>query len=620
MRTKTLLGAAAFLGASLLSIGSAHAQRIEGFTVQKFEPAERGSEWFGSDSLDFRGKLRPAVGVVADYSYRSLLLYQRDDDVRASVVRNQVYIHPGASLVLFDRIRAAVSVPLQLGVDGHHGSVFRNNTNYAYSAPPDCCALGDIRLAADARIYGVHGDAFTVAGGLQFWLPTGSQDQYAGDGEIRLKPHVMVAGDVGMFTYAASVGVNIRPRQEDIPPGAIGHELNVTAAAGVKVLDKNLTVGPETWMSSVFNHFFEKKETTLEIGVGAHYLIANQIRVGLGGMGGPTRAFSNPVYRLMAMAEWAPGADEDRDGDGIPDREDACPDQKGVRSADPAKNGCPEVVVAPVKPTDRDNDGIPDMNDACPDVPGVQTSDPATNGCRDTDGDGIFDPKDACPTEKGAPSNDPTLNGCPDTDGDGIFDKQDACPTEPGPKSDDPKKNGCPIGDKDKDGIKDDVDACPDEPGPADPDPKRNGCPKAFISQGQIKILDQVKFKLNSAAIEPGRDSEEVLEAVLGVLKTHPDIKHLRIEGHTDKTGSAALNKKLSADRAATVKTWLTSHGIDGKRLSSQGFGPDKPIDTNETEAGRKNNRRVEFHIEDEPATTAKPAATPAAKPTPTKK
>lgn len=599
MRTKTLLSAAAFVGA-MLSVGSANAQRLEGFTVQKFEPSERGSEWFGSESLDFRGKIRPAIGVVSDFSYRSLLIFQPDGDVRGSVVRNQVFVHPGGSLVLFDRLRLAVSVPIQVAVDGHRATVVRNGTIFDYAPPPNDAGMGDLRFGADARLFGVYGDPLTLALGMQVWVPTGNQSQWAGDGEVRLKPRVMVAGDVSMFTYAASAGVNIRPRNEDIPPGAIGHELNFTAAAGVKVLNKTLTVGPELWTSTVFDHFFEKKETPLEVGAGAHYLIANQIRVGLGAMGGPTRAYSNPVYRLIAMAEWAPGMEEDRDGDGIADRDDACPDQKGVHSADPAKNGCPETPVAPPpsKATDRDNDGIPDMNDACPDVPGVQTNDPATNGCRDTDGDGIFDPKDACPTEKGLASQDPQLNGCPDQDGDGIFDKQDACPTEAGPKNEDPKKNGCPIGDKDKDGVKDDVDACPDEPGPADPDPKRNGCPKAFISQGQIKILDQVKFKTGSALIEAGRDSEEVLEAVQSVMKAHPEIKHLRIEGHTDKTGSAALNKKLSADRAASVKTWLVKHGIEAGRLSSTGFGPDKPIDTNETEQGKKNNRRVEFHIE----------------------
>ncbi|MBX3226353.1 MAG: OmpA family protein [Labilithrix sp.] len=604
---KSLLGAVALVGATLYS-ETASAQRVlEGFAVQKFEPSERGSEWFGNESLDLRGKIRPAVGVVSDFSRRSLIIFEDNDNVRGSVIRNQVFLHPGGSLVLFDRLRLAVNVPIQVFVDGNSATVFRDETGAgvvttSFAEPANSSAMGDLRFGADVRLAGVYGDPFTVAAGLQVWAPTGSTANYASDGHARLKPRVMVAGDIGAFTYAGSVGVNFRTRgYERMGPAGIGHELNLTAALGAKVLDKTLTVGPEMWMSSVMtnNRFLEKKWTPLEVGAGAHYLIANQVRVGAALMGGPVRAWSNPVYRIIAMAEWAPGVVDDRDGDGIPDNEDACPDQKGVRSAEPSRNGCPEVAPQQVAgPTDRDNDGIPDQQDACPDVPGVKTDDPTTNGCRDTDGDGFFDPKDACPTEKGIASQDPMTNGCPDTDGDGIFDKVDACPTEAGPKSEDPKKNGCPIGDKDKDGIKDDVDACPDEPGPASPDPKRNGCPMAFISQGQIKILDQVKFKTGSAAIENGKDSEEVLEAVRAVLQTHTEIKKIRIEGHTDNKGAAAMNKKLSADRAASVKTWLVKKGIAADRMSTTGFGLEKPIDTNETETGRKNNRRVEFHIE----------------------
>jgi len=99
------------------------------------------------------------------------------------------------------------------------------------------------------------------------------------------------------------------------------------------------------------------------------------------------------------------GCPPDRDGDGIPDAEDACPDTPGVKSADPKKNGCPP---------DRDGDGIPDAEDACPDTPGVKSDDPKKNGCpRDTDEDGIPDAEDACPTEKGVKDPDPKLNGCP---------------------------------------------------------------------------------------------------------------------------------------------------------------------------------------------------------------
>jgi outer membrane protein OmpA-like peptidoglycan-associated protein len=109
----------------------------------------------------------------------------------------------------------------------------------------------------------------------------------------------------------------------------------------------------------------------------------------------------------------------------------------------------PPRVRKPKKPADRDHDGIPDKHDACPDEPGVATDNPATNGCPppppDRDGDGIPDKDDACPDVKGVANSDPTQNGCPpDTDGDGIRDDVDACPNEKGPADPDPQKNGCP--------------------------------------------------------------------------------------------------------------------------------------------------------------------------------
>ena len=200
-------------------------------------------------------------------------------------------------------------------------------------------------------------------------------------------------------------------------------------------------------------------------------------------------------------------------------------------------------------------------------------------------------------------------------DGDGILDNVDACPDKPGIKSDDPKTNGCPDPDRDRDGVLNDVDACPDEPGKADPDPKRSGCPKAFVRDGQIRILDQVKFKFNSAALEVGPFSSDILTAVDEQVTKHSDtIKGIRIEGHTDNKGSPAYNKTLSRNRANSVAQWMVNHGIDAGILSVEGLGQEKPIDTNDTDAGRANNRRVEFHILDrapeKPVTLkARPAA-----------
>ena len=183
-------------------------------------------------------------------------------------------------------------------------------------------------------------------------------------------------------------------------------------------------------------------------------------------------------------------------------------------------------------------------------------------------------------------------------------------------KTDDPKTNGCPPPppDRDGDGILDAEDACPDAAGPKSDDPKQNGCPAARIEAGEIKILQQVKFKTASARILP--ESDAILTAVADILKEHPEITKVRVEGHTDNRGGAAYNQGLSRQRAASVVKWLTGHGIDRARLASQGFGDTRPIEPNATEEGRRNNRRVEFHIEQ--TSEPKPAAgdvPPAAEP-----
>jgi len=196
-----------------------------------------------------------------------------------------------------------------------------------------------------------------------------------------------------------------------------------------------------------------------------------------------------------------------------------------------------------------------------------------------------------------------------------VLDSEDACPAVSGLKNGDPKRNGCPDADRDKDGIANESDACPDEAGEPNPDAKRNGCPKAFVRDGQIKIQDQVNFGLKSAIILPGK-SQEVLEAVLAILKQHPEIKGLRIEGYSDSVGPADQNLALSKYRANAVLKWLVDHGVEAKTLQSVGFGAEKPIDTNDTAEGRANNRRVEFHIlESAPGAVPEAAKVPGTKP-----
>jgi OOP family OmpA-OmpF porin len=221
---------------------------------------------------------------------------------------------------------------------------------------------------------------------------------------------------------------------------------------------------------------------------------------------------------------------------------------------------------------------------------------------KDTDGDGIPDDVDACP-EVPEDHKDPDPNdGCPapsDRDGDGIPDQYDKCPDQPEDKDGVDDSDGCPEDDADGDGIPDAKDACPKEPGQPDPDPKKNGCPKFIRLEGSsVRVLQQVHFATGSATILP--DSFPMLQEIVQLLKANPGIKKMRIEGHTDNRGGADMNLDLSKRRAASVRTWLVTHGIEAPRLESEGYGLTKPIQSNDTVEGRQGNRRVEFKITEE--------------------
>jgi OmpA-OmpF porin, OOP family len=574
MRSPLRLLASALLAATAATAVSnvASAQEVAGFSVNRFDPSERGSDWFALDSLDMRGHLRPAAGIVIDWAHKPLVLYNADGDEQTAIVRNQVFLHFGGALILFDALRVGLDFPLAVS-SGDSGTV----GSLVYPAPSGR-PLGDLRIGADYRLFGAYGKPLSLAVGAELFLPTGAASNYSGDDSVRGAPHVTAAGSIAMLTYSAQLGVMIRPNAGTGFDDATGPELQFGAAGGVKLMDNRLVVGPELYGSSAFTNFFGRRATPFEVLIGAHMALPKLgplpegLRVGLGVGPGFTHGAGTPAVRVVGAIEWMPPYEEKKP-----------------------------------TPTDRDGDGVLDIEDACPDAAGVRTTDPRTNGCppptpEDRDGDGIIDQKDACPTEPGPANEDPKKNGCPpppDRDKDTIIDPEDACPDEAGLRTNDPKTNGCPPPkDRDGDTFVDPVDACPDQPGVANPDPKKNGCPQAVVEKGQIRILEQVKFETAKATILP--ESEGILNAVVKILNEHPEITKVRVEGHTDNVGQKGFNKYLSTQRAASVVKWLTAHGIDKKRLTSQGFGQDKPIATNDTEEGRRDNRRVEFHIAEE--------------------
>ena len=243
-------------------------------------------------------------------------------------------------------------------------------------------------------------------------------------------------------------------------------------------------------------------------------------------------------------------------------------------------------------PKDRDNDGIPDKDDLCPDQPGTKE----TMGCPDRDGDGVADKDDLCPDVKGDPAN----HGCPivkivtlvakpiDSDGDGIPDSLDKCPTVFGYY----RYNGCPIPDTDGDGVNDEIDHCPTVPGLK----TNHGCPleekvvtKEVIEQVRV-ATPKIQFTYNKADLLSS--SFKALDEVAGILLRDPYIK-LRIEGHASMEGRYEFNQKLSEERANAVKNYLVQKGIDAARLSAVGFGSARVL-TIDPEL-QTINRRVEM-------------------------
>jgi OOP family OmpA-OmpF porin len=174
-----------------------------------------------------------------------------------------------------------------------------------------------------------------------------------------------------------------------------------------------------------------------------------------------------------------------------------------------------------------------------------------------------------------------------DTDGDGVPDCIDKCPNTPAGCAVD--KDGCPI-DSDGDGVPDCIDKCPNTPEGTEVD--ADGCMQV-VEQGAVIFLD-VLFDFGKADLRPV--SFPVLDEVTNYLKANPDVK-MEIHGHTDNTGSAEYNMKLSNDRANSVKNYLVEKGISPERIQARGFGLTMPIFPNDIFENRAKNRRVEFKI-----------------------
>ncbi|MBX7114340.1 MAG: OmpA family protein [Myxococcaceae bacterium] len=530
----------------------------------------------GSADLLPTGQLR--IAIAAGFEYLPLVL--RDSTgVSEAVITSRYTGYGSLALSPHPLFQVAVGLPAVLyqRVDGQALAA------WGYQAPasrgigmPWVSAKFALVRRTETRPFGL-----SVEGEVAF--PAGRDAALAQDTAVQVRPKLLASLQGLGLLWSAELSALVRPQ-----PLSVGNQTLATRVrGGVAVRAAQWRVQPE--LGGFGEVDTASGRGSFEGWLGARYAIARPFGVFALVGSGFSPAPGTPALRALLGLElnvniWSESAPPpppapalnvclgkhrpeecpllDDDNDGVANGEDRCPLQAGVLK----ESGCP------ARAADGDNDGVPDTVDRCPQLPGSETR----GGCPNDDGDG-----------------------------DGVLDAVDACPEEVGPAD----ARGCATRDTDADQVPDHLDNCPHDAGPA----ANQGCPEkkkqlVVITRQKLQILEKVQFE--SAKARLLKRSFPLLDQIASILKTHPALGKIAIEGHTDSRGNATSNLRLSEQRAQAVMEDLVKRGgVDPSRLTSLGFGDSRPTATNETPQGREKNRRVEFRIlEAEPSPVPKGA------------
>ena len=604
-RLLTFVAVGAVLAGATLS---ARAQSdTQAFPVERFR-----LEMDGTGVLDLEsGRAVPArawsLGLWVGYADDPLVVGATSEDGSLERVGSLVHGRLGAgitgSIALLDRLSLRFALPLTL-----YQTADETIPGVTVATDLDTVGLGSAVLSPKVGLW--QGDAgLAVAFIPTFTVPLGSATSYLRESGPTFEPELALSHATGPWRLGANLGYRLR-KQGEVADLVVDDELFFHLGAGFDLGHHN---GPPVLLgmtlsgaTSAAAPFSNANQNALELLGSAAYTLADRVTPFMAVGAGLGNGFGTPDWRALAgirVSGQLPPPVVDTDQDGVADVDDACPndpeDNDGYRDVD----GCPDP--------DNDGDGIGDSDDRCPDEPEDMDGLEDTDGCpepgeADRDEDGIPDRADRCPEDPEDRDGFEDGDGCPDldNDSDGLADKDDGCPNDPEDMDGFEDENGCPDPDNDADGIPDDADACPNEPETLNEVMDTDGCPEkdeAVVEADQIRIYNKVYFDLNKATLKPR--SRRVLDAVAQVLKDHPEISKVEIQGHTDDRGGEAYNLDLSLRRARAVKRYLVNQGIDPERLTARGYGESRPIVSprgkqgRALDAARRENRRVEFVI-----------------------
>lgn len=535
------------------------------------------------------------------------------------------------NFALIDRLVVGVMLPITffrgnaVQVPDRGGSCLDGSETCLYNVGDEPRGLrsqgvGDLQLHVKARLFSLQW--FGIAAILRAQFPTARTDQFAGEPGVALWPtavfeffpteRIRLGLEAG-YRWNSGNGATFiwNGRSNPAVPGVAFDPVDDPDAGELFTYDDLITFGfgasfriarqldfvVEYYGSKIAQEIGTDGTLSMEALGGFKYFVAGNSFLYFGAGGGiPTTGFQASDVRALLGFMYEP-ATQDRDGDGIVDDRDGCPDEAEDKDGFEDADGCPDL--------DNDGDGILDVDDDCPLVKEDYDGDRDDDGCPegregDRDGDGIPDEVDNCPDVPEDFDGFQDEDGCPDedNDGDGIPDVNDLCPNDAEDVDGFQDEDGCPDVDNDGDRILDVDDACPNDPETYNGHEDEDGCPDkglVIVEDTQITILEKIYFETDSAIIKSR--SFPLLDAVAATLNGNPQITLVEIQGHADERGSDAYNIKLTRARAESVMNALIERGVLKDRLRSAGYGERCPVDPKHNAAAWEKNRRVEFKI-----------------------
>lgn len=542
---------ALFVGALGLTSSAQAQPRVagtngEGMDTHLFRPALDSKGFFTVNGADILGANDVSFGLVMDYGRNLMRLEDGHGDEQ--LVAHSFQGVFGFNYGLFNVATLGISAPVHLMSGDPVEQVGPAAAPYD-SGALDAQTFSGIALHSKLRLLRPEsgfGLALALQGGIPFSKATARN--LGSDPKAWFWPQAIVETRVGskdQLRIGANAGYRIHdgknPRFDQLEEGPFQYGNLLTGGLGIsyRAMDA-LDLVADTYATQLFDgHSSSKQKLSAEAVGGIKVFVESRSFLMLGAGRRYTPGFEAADLRLFIGFVFEPSIG-DRDGDGIKDDVDQCPDEPENYNGYQDEDGCPDVIPEPEEkplPTvsDRDGDGIPDHEDKCP----------------DEGGDVI--------REKGP------YYGCPDRDKDGIPDHLDKCPDEP------ETYNGF-----------EDEDGCPD-------------VGKVVVEDNEILIMEKIMFETNSAEIRP--ESFDLLDAIATTLKHHPEFLLVEVGGHADERGTDEHNLRLTRARSESVRKALIERGIADSRLKAMGYGEFCPVDPAPNAEAWEKNRRVEFKI-----------------------